>query len=106
MRNSTRKCVSAAAVLLCVAAGTGLQAQQAARSYSFTPVLHSISYAGVWRNNIREEALRVRLNTDSHSPGRYRVLGPLSNLPEFHRAFGCSAESAMWRPEAERPTIW
>ncbi|KAA0251949.1 M13 family metallopeptidase [Acidobacteria bacterium ACD] len=65
-----------------------------------------LSYAGVWRNNIREEALRVRLNTDSHSPGRFRVVGPLSALPEFHRAFGCAAGNAMWLPEAERPSIW
>lgn len=65
-----------------------------------------LSYAGVWRNNIREEALRVRLNTDSHSPGRFRVDGPLSALPEFHRAFGCAAGSAMWLPDAQRPSIW
>jgi len=65
-----------------------------------------LSYANVWRNNIRDEALRVRLNTDPHSPGRYRVLGPLSALPEFHAAFGCAAGSPMVMPEAERPSIW
>ena len=65
-----------------------------------------LAYASVWRNNIREDALRVRLNTDSHSPGRYRVLGPLSNLPEFWSAFGCPSGCPMWRAEAERPAIW
>jgi putative endopeptidase len=65
-----------------------------------------LNLACVWRNNIREEALRVRLNTDPHSPGKYRVLGPLSNLPEFYEAFGCPEGSAMVRPLAERPTIW
>ena len=65
-----------------------------------------LSYANVWRNNIRDEALRVRLNTDPHSPGRYRVLGPLSALPEFHAAFGCAVGSPMVMPEAERPSIW
>jgi putative endopeptidase len=65
-----------------------------------------LSYANVWRNNIRDEALRVRLNTDSHSPGRFRVFGPLSALPEFHAAFGCAAGSPMVRAEAERPSIW
>lgn len=65
-----------------------------------------LGYANVWRNNIRDEALRVRLNTDPHSPGRYRVLGPLSALPEFQAAFGCAAGSAMVMPEAERPGIW
>ena len=64
-----------------------------------------LSYANVWRNNIRDEALRVRLNTDPHSPGRYRVLGPLSALPEFHGAFGCAAGEPMVIPQAERPSI-
>jgi predicted metalloendopeptidase len=65
-----------------------------------------LNYAAVWRNNIRDEALRVRLNTDPHSPGRYRVVGPLSALPEFHAAFGCAAPGPMVIPEAERPSIW
>lgn len=65
-----------------------------------------LNYAAIWRNNIREEALRVRLATDSHSPGRFRVLGPLSALPEFHAAFGCAAGSPMVMPEADRPGVW
>jgi predicted metalloendopeptidase len=65
-----------------------------------------VGMAQSWRNKIRDEALRVRLNTDPHSPGYYRVLGPLSNMPEFHEAFACAAGSAMTRPEAARPTIW
>ena len=65
-----------------------------------------LSYANVWRNNIRDEALRVRLATDPHSPGRWRVLGPVANLPEFHAAFQCPEGAPMRRPEAERPTIW
>jgi predicted metalloendopeptidase len=59
-----------------------------------------------WRNKIRDEALRVRLNTDPHSPGYYRILGSLSNMPEFHEAFGCGAGAGMWREEMLRPTIW
>lgn len=65
-----------------------------------------LSYAAVWRNNIRDEALRVRLATDPHSPGRWRVLGPLANLPEFHAAFGCPPGSPMNRAPGERPEIW
>ncbi|MCG3191756.1 MAG: Neutral endopeptidase [Thermoanaerobaculia bacterium] len=73
----------------------------------FTPAQRFfLSYANVWRNNIRDEALSVRLTTDPHSPGRWRVLGPLANLPEFHGAFGCQAGTGMWRPEPERPSIW
>ena len=62
--------------------------------------------AQVWRNHIRKEALSVRLKTDPHSPGRQRVIGPLSNLPEFYEAFSCGEGTPMMRPAAERPAIW
>jgi len=62
--------------------------------------------AAVWRNHIREAALSVRLKTDPHSPGRERVIGPLSNLPEFYEAFGCVDGQAMKRDIKVRPAIW
>jgi putative endopeptidase len=62
--------------------------------------------AAVWRNHIREAALSVRLKTDPHSPGVERVLGPMSNLPEFFQAWGCADGSAMKRDEKVRPAIW
>ncbi|MBT9558290.1 MAG: M13 family metallopeptidase [Myxococcales bacterium] len=65
-----------------------------------------LGYAQAWRMNMREQELRRRLSTDPHSPARYRVIGPLSNLPEFHASFGCKMGDAMVRPEAERPQIW
>ena len=65
-----------------------------------------LGYAQAWRQNIREADLRRRLATDSHSPARFRVNGPLSNLPEFYEAFGCKAGDAMVREDATRPQIW
>jgi putative endopeptidase len=62
--------------------------------------------ATVWRNHIREAALSLRLKTDTHSPGRERVNGPLSNLPEFYEAFGCADGTAMKRDLKVRPSIW
>ncbi len=62
--------------------------------------------ATVWRNHIREAALSLRLKTDPHSPGRERVNGPLSNLPEFYEAFGCSDGQPMKRDAKVRPAIW
>jgi predicted metalloendopeptidase len=35
-----------------------------------------------------------------------RVIGPLSNLPEFSQAFHCPPDSPMVRPEAKRVNIW
>jgi predicted metalloendopeptidase len=34
------------------------------------------------------------------------VLGPLSNMDEFEQAFGCSEDSPMMRPVADRIHIW
>ncbi len=65
-----------------------------------------INYTQSWRQNIREAELRRRLLTDSHSPARFRVLGPLGNLAEFGKAFGCKAGDAMIRAETEQITIW
>jgi putative endopeptidase len=65
-----------------------------------------LSWAVVWRVNIRPEALRVRLNTDPHSPGRFRCNGPLSNMKEFFEAFHVDDGSPMARPVQDRARIW
>ena len=65
-----------------------------------------LAWAQMWRQNITPEAQRVRINTDSHSPGEWRTNGPVSNMPEFAAAFGCKPGDPMVRPEAVRPIIW
>jgi putative endopeptidase len=65
-----------------------------------------ISWAQIWRNNITDEELRLRINTDSHSPGKYRAFVPPSNMTEFYEAFGGEPGDPMVRPEADRVVIW
>lgn len=65
-----------------------------------------LAYAQVWRANQRPEDLKLRLNTDPHSPGRFRTIGPLSNLPEFAKAFNLPDNCPMVRPPDERVNIW
>jgi putative endopeptidase len=65
-----------------------------------------LSYATIWRSQYRDESMRVQLNTNPHSPGKWRALGPPSNLPEFYDAFGCAEGTPMRRAEADRPSIW
>ena len=47
-----------------------------------------------------DEVARMGAQVDPHSPSRFRVNGPLSNLPEFSRAFGCRAGTPMRRANA------
>lgn len=54
-----------------------------------------LGFAQIWCANERPEALRNSVRTDPHSPGQFRVLGTVQNMPEFGKAFGCSAGSAM-----------
>ncbi len=65
-----------------------------------------LSWAQGWRTNMRPESLKKQVKTNPHSPGNFRVLGPLSNLQEFYNAFGIKSGDKMWRPEAERAVIW
>jgi predicted metalloendopeptidase len=57
-----------------------------------------------WRSKYRPEILRTIVLTNPHSPPYWRVIGPLSNMPEFRAAFGCKEGDAM--VNADRPEIW
>jgi putative endopeptidase len=73
----------------------------------FTPVQRFfLSYAQVWENNIRDEALKLRIKTDPHSPGHQRVIAPLSNMPEFWEAFGVKPGDPMRMPDDKLVKIW
>ncbi|MEO8011773.1 MAG: M13 family metallopeptidase, partial [Dokdonella sp.] len=65
-----------------------------------------MNWARVWRASIRDERLEVMLNTDSHSPPKYRAIGAPSNLPVFASAFSCKPGDPMVRPENVRVKIW
>jgi len=65
-----------------------------------------LSFASMYREIDRPELLRLWLQTDPHSPGRYRVIGVLSNLDDFAKAFDIPEGSPMRRPEADRVNIW
>ena len=65
-----------------------------------------LGWAQVWEGSTRPERMRVIVNTDPHPVDWFRVNGPMSNIPAFAKAFGCSTNSAMVRPEAQRCRIW
>jgi len=73
----------------------------------FTPEQQFFIAWGQFRGDaIRIETQRMMVQNDPHPIAKYRVNGPLSNLPEFQKAFHCKAESAMVRPAEKRCDVW
>jgi putative endopeptidase len=65
-----------------------------------------ISVARIWRVKTRDEFMRMYVNTNPHSPARWRVNGPLMNFTPFYNAFNVQAGETMFKPENERITVW
>ncbi len=65
-----------------------------------------LAWAQVWHTNIRPEHARLMVNTNPHPLGQFRAVGPLSNMPEFEKAFGRKAGDGMVRPAEVRCRIW
>jgi endothelin-converting enzyme/putative endopeptidase len=63
-----------------------------------------LAFGQVWCSNEREEALRLQVQTDPHSPPKFRVNGVVQNMPEFQKAFSCSAGQPMVKNNACR--VW
>lgn len=65
-----------------------------------------LGYARGWATNIRPELARLIVLQDPHPLSKFRVNGPLSNMPQFAAAFQCKAGDPMVRPEQDRCVIW
>lgn len=73
----------------------------------FTPAQRFfIAYAQLWKINFTDAELKKRIATDPHSPGMYRVNGPLMNCPEFFEAFNVKEGDPMRNKEAKVAKIW
>ncbi|WP_046757872.1 M13 family metallopeptidase [Kordia jejudonensis] len=65
-----------------------------------------LSWATIWRTKMRDEALRTRIKTDTHSPGQYRAYVPLQNIDAFYEAFDIKEGDAMYLAPEDRVRIW
>jgi putative endopeptidase len=65
-----------------------------------------LGWAQVWGRKQTPEAMRQQILTDPHPLGRFRVNGPLSNMPQFAEAFNCKLGDAMVRPVDQRCQVW
>jgi len=75
-----------------------LQGREVEKLDGFTPRQRFfLGFAQVWCEGMTDEESRRRALTDPHAPGRYRVNGTVSNMPEFWTAFGCTEGQPMVR---------
>jgi putative endopeptidase len=65
-----------------------------------------ISYAQLWKIKYTDEEMKNRIANDPHSPGMYRVNGPLKNCPEFFEAFDVKEGRAMRNDVKKVARIW
>ena len=65
-----------------------------------------IGFTQIWRAKIKEKAMRNRIATDPHSPGHFRAIGSLSNMPAFYQTYDLKEGDAMYLPENKRVKIW
>ncbi|MBA3679645.1 MAG: M13 family metallopeptidase [Bacteroidetes bacterium] len=65
-----------------------------------------IAWAQGWKGVCRDAELKRLLTVDYHSPAYFRSFAPLSNLPEFYKAFGVKEGDKMFTPETNRVEIW
>jgi putative endopeptidase len=65
-----------------------------------------LGYALAWMVNERPEVVSSQVRSDEHSPVKFRVIGPLTNMPELYSTFGIKKGDPMWRAEDVRVRIW
>lgn len=65
-----------------------------------------LGYALSWIFQEHDALLRRSLLSDVHAPAKWRVNGPLSNIPDFYKAFDVKPGQPMWRDEKDRAHIW
>ncbi len=57
-------------------------------------------------NQMRPETLALQVKTNVHSPSFLRVIGPVSNMPEFYKAFNVKPGDKMYRGPDQLVKIW
>lgn len=83
------------------------QYKQGKKIAGLTPLQrYFLGYALSWMDQEREQRLRSQLLSDVHAPAKWRVIGPLSNIPEFFEAFGIKPGQPMRRPDNLLVHIW
>ncbi len=62
--------------------------------------------AQIWRSKLRPQTLAWLVSSNGHAPAKYRANGPVSNIPEFYKAFNVKPGDKMYRADSVRVKIW
>ncbi len=65
-----------------------------------------LGFGQIWRQLMREEALRNQIVQGPHSPGEYRANGTVRNMDEWYEAFGVQPGDKLYLPPDQRVRIW
>ena len=92
----------------------GLEAYHLSLNGAEAPVLDGftgdqrffLGWAQVWQSKYRDDALKNRIATDSHSPDEFRVIGPLRNMDAWYEAFDVQPGTRYYLTPEERVRIW
>ncbi len=92
----------------------GLEAYHLSLNGQSAPVLDGLTgdqrfflgWAQVWASKYRDDALKNQVQTDPHSPARFRVIGPVRNVDAWYEAFGVKEGDAYYLAPEDRVRIW
>ena len=65
-----------------------------------------LAYARVWASNSTPEYTAMIVNSDVHSPNRFRVMAALPMIDAWYKAFGIKAGDKMFLPKEKRALVW
>jgi putative endopeptidase len=65
-----------------------------------------LGYSLGWLYHARKESLAQQIMTDVHSPAKYRVNGPFSDVDAFYEVFNVQPGDGMYIPDSLRVRIW
>jgi predicted metalloendopeptidase len=65
-----------------------------------------MGWGQLWRVKMREDQQILQVTTDPHSPGQFRVNGPVVNQPGFYEAFGVKPGDKLYVAPEQRISIW
>ena len=83
------------------------QGQSVEKIGGYTPEQrYFLSYGYAWMINSTDASLAKQVMSNEHAPAQFRVIGPLSDIEEFYKAFNIKPGDEMYRDEKVRVKIW